>query len=160
MVMEGTGTATPLIERAGFLLSQLGYHAAGRFADRLAPLGLQPRHFGLLSHLAARDGQTQQQLADAIGVHRGAMVGLLDDLEDRDLVQRRRDPGDRRAHAVHLTDAARDLLIQARRAADDHDDELLGGLDDDERRQLIALLQRLAQHAGLPGGIHPALRNP
>jgi DNA-binding MarR family transcriptional regulator len=77
------------------------------------------------------------------------MVGQVDDLEDRGLVARRRHPGDRRAHTVHLTTAACDLLAQAQPTADEHDAELLVGLDEAERRQLVSLLQRLAQHAGL-----------
>jgi DNA-binding MarR family transcriptional regulator len=150
--------ATALTERAGFLLSALGFYAADRFAQRLAPLGLAPRHFGLLSHLAQADGQRQQQLAEAMGIHRNAMVGLLDDLEARELVERHRHPADRRAHAVHLTAAARKLLPQASQAADNHDAELLASLDEAERHQLISLLQTLAGHARLVPGVHPGLR--
>jgi DNA-binding MarR family transcriptional regulator len=150
----------PLTDRAAFLISQLGYHSAARFAERLGPLGLRPRHFGLLSHLAAADGQTQQQLADALAIHRNAMVGLVDDLEQRGLVTRRRHPDDRRAHAVHLTTAARELLAQAQPVADEHDAELLAGLDELDQRQLVSLLQRLAHHAGLAPGVHPGLRDP
>lgn len=148
----------PLTERAGFLISQLGFYAASRFAERLAPLGLQPRHFGLLTHLSQADGQTQQRLADTMGIHRNVMVGLIDDLEDRGLVQRRRHPADRRAHAVHLTAAARDLLVQAQQAADEHDAELLAPLHDADRACLIALLQRVAASTALRTGVHPGLQ--
>ena len=151
---------TPLTDRVGFLVSQLGSHAAACFAERLRPLGLHPRHFGLISRLAVADGQTQQMLAAAMAIHRNTMVGLVNDLEDRGLVQRRRHPSDRRAHAVHLTTVARDLLIQAQRAADEHEAELLAGLDEPDRRQLVSLLQHLAQHAGLAPGVHPGLRSP
>jgi DNA-binding MarR family transcriptional regulator len=155
--MTTSPLSTPLPDRVAFLVSQLGSHSAARFTERLRPLGLHPRHFGLLSHLAAADGQTQQRLATAMAIHRNVMVGLVDDLEDRGLVQRRRHPRDRRAHAVHLTAAARDLLIQAQRAADEHEAELLAGLDEPDRRQLVSLLQHLAQHAGLAPGVHPGL---
>ena len=154
----GAPAATPLSERPSFLLSQIGHHAAARFAERLAPLGLQNRHFGLLSHLAAADGQTQQQLADTLGIHRNVMVGLVDDLEDRGLVQRRRHPADRRAYALHLTPAARGLLGQAQHAADEHDAELLAGLDATDRARLTTLLQHIAGHARLSPGVHPTLR--
>jgi len=150
-------TPTPLGERPSFLLAQLGLHAAARFAERLAPLGLHPRHFGLVTHLAGGDGQTQQQLADTMGIHRNVMVGLLDDLEDRGLVQRRRHPADRRAHALHLTEAARDLLAQAQHAADEYDAELLAALDETDQARLITLLQRVTAHARLPVGVHPNL---
>ena len=151
-------TATPLRERPSFLLSQIGHHAAARFSQRLAPLGLQNRHFGLLTHLAASEGQTQQQIADKLGVHRNVMVGYCDELEDRGLVQRRRHPGDRRAYALHLTPAARDLLGQAQHLADEHDADLLIGLNEADQVRLLALLQHIASHAGLPADVHPTLR--
>ncbi len=150
----------PLTERAGFLISQIGFYAAQRFADRLAPLRLQPKHFGLLVHVSTSEGQSQQRLADAMAIHRNTMVGLVDDLEDRGLIERRRHPGDRRAHAVHLTDAARDLLVQAQRVADEQDAELLAPLDETDRAQLISLLQRIAEYTGLPPGVHPNLGTP
>jgi len=149
--------STPLTERVGFLISQLGFYAAARFAERLAPLGLQPRHFGMLTHLADNDGQSQQRLADTMGVHRNVMVGLVDDLEARGLVQRRRHPTDRRAHAVHLTRAARNVLVQAQHAADEHDAELLAALDEPGRATLITLLQRLSAHTELAPSVHPTL---
>lgn len=154
------GTSTRLPHQAGFLLSQLGFHGAARLAERLRPLGIGPRHYGLLSHLAAADGQSQQQLADAMGIHRNQMVGLIDDLEARGLIERRRHRSDRRAHAIHLAPAARDLLAKAQQAADEHEAELLAPLGESERQQLIALLSRIAEHAGLPAGVHPGLRHP
>ena len=149
--------ATPLNERPSFLLSQIGHYAAARFAERLAPLGLQNKHYGLLVHLAAAAGQTQQQLADTLGVHRNAMVGLVDDLEARGLVERRRHPEDRRAWALHLTPAADELLTQAHRAADAHDAEIVAGLDVADQATLTLLLQQIAAHARLHPGVHPTL---
>ncbi len=154
------GPDQPLAGRANFLLSQLGFHIAQTFAARLAPLGIAPNHFGLLTHLEHGEGSTQQQLADALGIHRKVMVGLLDDLEQRGLVERRRHPADRRAHALHLTGAARTLLPRARGVADQHEEEVLAALDARERAQLIAVLQRLADHTGHPPGVHPGLRHP
>ncbi|WP_155373721.1 MarR family winged helix-turn-helix transcriptional regulator [Catellatospora vulcania] len=148
----------PLGERTNFLLSQLGFHTASRFTERLVGLGIQPNHFGLLMHLAQGEGRTQQQLAEALGIHRKVMVGLLDDLEQRGLAERRRHPADRRAHAIHLTEAARTLLPEAVAVADAEEEELLTGLDGDERRQLLALLQRVAEHSGHPRGVHPGMR--
>lgn len=154
------GADRPLAGRANFLLSQLGFHITQTFAARLAPLGIAPNHFGLLMHLERGEGGTQQQLADALGIHRKVMVGLLDDLEQRGLVERRRHPGDRRAHAIYPTGAARKLLPRARRVADQHEEEVLAALDAGERAQLIAALQRLADHTGNPPGVHPGLHHP
>ena len=111
----------------------------------------------MLSHLAAAEGQSQQALSIALGIHRSAMVALVDDLEQRGLAERRRDPADRRAYTLFLTPAGRELLAELERAADDEDDELLSALDAAERSQLISLLQRVAESQGLAAGVHPNL---
>jgi len=146
-----------LNRRAGFLLAQLGTHAHRRFAKRLAGLGLHPRHFGMLSNLAAAEGQSQQALSLALGIHRSAMVALVDDLEQRGLAERRRDPGDRRAYTLFLTSMGRELLAELDRVADDEDAELLTALEASERSQLISSLQRVAESQGLAASVHPNL---
>jgi DNA-binding MarR family transcriptional regulator len=149
--------ARGLSRRVGFLLAQLGTHAHRQFAERLARLDLHPRHFGMLSHLAASEGQSQQTLSIALGIHRSAVVALVDDLEHRGLAERRRDPIDRRAYALYLTPAGRGLLTDLERIADERDVELLSALDASERSQLISLLQRVAESQGLTAGVHPNL---
>jgi DNA-binding MarR family transcriptional regulator len=147
-----------LSRRAGFLLVQLGAHEHRRFAERLAPLDLHPRHFGMLSHLAAAEGQSQQALSIALGIHRSAVVALVDDLEHRGLAERRRDPVDRRAYTLYLTPSGRELLAELELAADKREAELLAALDASERSQFISLLQRVAESQGLTAGVHPNLQ--
>jgi DNA-binding MarR family transcriptional regulator len=149
--------ARELSRRAGFLLVQLGAHAHRRFAERLARIDLHPRHFGMLSHLAASEGQSQQALSIALGIHRSAVVALVDDLEQRGLAERRRDPADRRAYTLYLTPSGRDLLADLKRIAEKAEAELLAALDTSERSQLISLLQRVAASQGLAAGVHPNL---
>jgi DNA-binding MarR family transcriptional regulator len=149
--------ARGLSRRAGFLLVQLGTHAHRRFAERLGRLDLHPRHFGMLSQLDANEGQSQQALSEALGIHRSAVVALVDDLEQRGLAERRRDPVDRRAYTLYLTPGGRELLAELQRVADDEEAELLTALDAGERSQLISLLQRVADSQGLAAGVHPNL---
>ena len=141
--------------RPSFLFSQLGFHADRRFGEMLEPLDVSARQFGLLHTLAGTDGQSQQQLSAALRIHRNVMVGMVDELERSELVERRRHPSDRRAYAVHLTDTARKLLPRVETILDGCDDELLGLLDPGERRTLVRLLQRVSDGAGLAPGVHP-----
>jgi DNA-binding MarR family transcriptional regulator len=149
--------AKGLSQRAGFLLAQLGAHRHRCFAERLAPLGLHPRHYGMLSQLALNEGQSQQALSRALAVHRSAIVALVDDLEKRGLAERRRDPVDRRAYRLFLTPEGRELLAESERAANEEEDELLAALDRSERQTFIRLLQRVAESQGLLEGVHPNL---
>ena len=111
----------------------------------------------MLSHLAASEGQSQQALSIALGIHRSAVVALVDDLEQRGLAERRRDPFDRRAYTLYLTTPGRAVLADLQRVAEQHEAELLTALDASERTQLISLLQRVAESQGLAPGIHPNL---
>ncbi|MBF6175492.1 MarR family winged helix-turn-helix transcriptional regulator [Nocardia blacklockiae] len=147
----------PLSERTAFLIAQLGFSTAYRFTDALAPLGIGPRHFGTLRLLEANDGQTQQQLCDTLRIHRNVMVGLVDDLEKRGLVERRRHPSDRRAYAVHLLPAARELLARAEPIVRELDTAVLAPLDAAEQATLRKLLEKLSAAAGLTPGVHPGL---
>jgi DNA-binding MarR family transcriptional regulator len=149
--------ARGLSRRASFLLVQLGTHRHRRFAERLAPLDLHPRHFGMLSQLAVNEGQSQQALGRALGIHRSAVVALVDDLERRGLAERPRDPTDRRAYTLYLTPAGREQLAELDHAADEDEAELLTALDGSERATLISLLQRVAESQGLTAGVHPNL---
>ncbi len=92
-------------EGFAYLLVQLGTRAARRFAERLAPLELEPRHAGLLLRLAGSEGRSQQAIGELIGLNSTRMVFLVDELEQRGLVERRRNDADRRSYALYLTDA-------------------------------------------------------
>lgn len=152
-----TSVPPALESRASFLVSQLGLASAQAFSAALAPLGLTPNRYGILVHVARQEGRTQQQLATALGLHRNSMVSLIDDLEQRGLVERRRHPDDRRAYAIHLTPAARDVVAAATRLADEQEAAMLGGLDASDRAALLAILGRMAERAGYAAGVHPGL---
>ena len=149
--------ARHLSRRAGFLLAQLGTHRHRRFAERLAPFDLHPRHYGMLNQLAANEGQSQQALSNALGIHRSAIVALVDDLERRGLAERRRDPADRRAYTLYLTPTGRQRITELDQVAEEDEAELLAALDAAERSTLISLLQRVSESQGLTAGVHPNL---
>jgi DNA-binding MarR family transcriptional regulator len=141
-----------------FLLTALGTHSAMRFAERVAELDLTPPQVGLLRLIAATPGQSQQAVAQVLGLPPSRLVGLVDALADRGLVQRRRNPEDRRLHALHTTDAAESLLARIATVGREHDDAICRSLDADERAQLRALLARIADDHGLTPGVHPGYR--
>ena len=141
-----------------FLLAQLGAHAAAAFAERIGPLELTPPQAGVLRRLGQVPGQSQRGLADALGMHAPRLVALIDELEDRGLVARERDPDDRRNYAISLTDKGRRALAVLARVAREHELAITAALDGDERAQLRVLLRRLAEEQNLSPGVHPGFR--
>jgi DNA-binding MarR family transcriptional regulator len=140
-----------------FLLVQLGTHVAGLFGERLKPLGLEQRQAGMLVRLAQNNGRSQQAIAELMGVNPTRMVFLTDELEKLGLVERRRNPADRRSHALYLTEAGTAMLARVREVARAHEAAVTAGLTGAERDQLISLLQRLAREQGLAGQALPGL---
>jgi len=141
-----------------FLLAQLGAYAASKFAERVGRLDLTPAHSGVLRLVAQQPGLSQQTLAQRLGVAPSKVVSLVDDLQARQLIERRRSTADRRNHALHLTQSGRRTLAQIRTVAIEHETEMMTALTDAEQRRLIDLLQKVAQQQGLYPGVHPGYR--
>jgi DNA-binding MarR family transcriptional regulator len=133
-----------------FLLSKLGFAASRSFAESLAPLGLEPRHFALLNYVALAEGQSQQELGVALDIPPSRMVAIVDDLEERGMVERRAKPSDRRARALYLTASGTTLRGKARAAVRANEQRFCASLAPATREQLIALLTPLAAAHGLP----------
>ena len=141
-----------------FLLSQIGARSAQLFAERLQSAGLSPREFGVLSHVALNPGQTQQQLADGLGIHRNNMVGLIDEAEASGWVVRVRSRTDRRAFNVQITPTGAALVARTSALIPTVDEDLVKGLSDAERTSLMQLLTKLGAQLDLTPGVHPAMR--
>jgi MarR family transcriptional regulator, lower aerobic nicotinate degradation pathway regulator len=134
-----------LVASPTFLLKRLGFNAKERSMKAYEQTGLHPYHHGILTVLGERSLDTQGAIADALGYDRGQLVGLLDELEERGLVERRRDPNDRRRHIVRITPDGEKTLRRLRALSKQIEDEFLSPLDDEERANLHALLYRLAE---------------
>jgi DNA-binding MarR family transcriptional regulator len=143
--------------RGLFLLAALGAHAKVRFTELLVPLGLQPAHFGVLRRLHDSEGCSQQAIADAMRLRRSVMVGLIDELESMDLVERRRHPADRRANALYLTGQGKQVLMRADQLAAELDEELLAPIPAQQRAEFLEHLRLLGDATGVGEGIYPTL---
>ena len=133
-----------LLASSLFLLKRLGYAAKARSLDEYERLGLNPYHHPILSLLEGSAPETQAEIADALVYDRGTLVGLLDELEEQALVERKRDPVDRRRHLVRITPDGKRTLAKLRALSKRLEDEFLAPLDAEQREQLHALLLVLA----------------
>lgn len=139
-----------------FLLAQIGAHASARFADLLAPMGLSPAHAGLMRMIAVCSGGSQQEVAGRLKMFPSRLVALIDELQERGLVERAPNPGDRRTHALRLTPEGQRTLDTIADIGCAHQDALLAALTPAERDKLSSLLQKVVSEQGLTPGVHPA----
>ena len=135
-----------LLSSASFLLKRLGFAVKERMIEAFEETGLSAYDHAILALLHEEPSETQAMIADALGFDRSHLVGVLDDLEEQGLVERRRDQIDRRRHLVSLTPSGEKALARMRAVARRVDDEFFEPLDAAERKTLTVLLARLASH--------------
>jgi DNA-binding MarR family transcriptional regulator len=134
-----------LLASTTFLLKRLGFAAKDRTMASYEGTGLHPYHYAIMLVLDEGSAETQGSIADALGYDRGQLVGLLDELQEQGLVDRQRDPNDRRRHLVRMTTDGTKALRRLRALARRNEDEFLDPLSEEERAQLHTLLMRLAE---------------
>ncbi len=131
-----------LSHRMGFLITQAHHRFRNRADEVLRPLGLEVRHFGALTALA--DGvPSQRELADRLGVSGPVVVEMVDALEAAGMVERRRDPADRRSNALVVTEAGRAALDGAKGELDDATRSLTAPIGADGDAELRGLLRKI-----------------
>jgi len=135
-----TGVAFPSLA----LLDHLARVGRRTAEASIAPGGLRPRHVIALTLLSEHGPANQSDLGDALGLDPSNVVALLNELEERGLVTRRRDPADRRRHIVELSTPGHAELKAVQQRLSCVEDELFRALTSDERVTLYKLLLRAA----------------
>lgn len=135
--------------KPGGLPGLLGYRLRvaqqALFRDFAASVGeVSPGRVGILLLVEANPGVTQSRLARAVHLDRSTMVGVVDALEDRGLIERRRGT-DRRTNGLWLTRAGRSTVARLKERIETHERRFAGRLNAAERAQLIALLEKLSR---------------
>jgi DNA-binding MarR family transcriptional regulator len=128
------------------LLKRLGMEIKEAYREAFEEVGASPFHYSVLAVLEESPPETQATIADSLGYDRSWLVGLLDELEEKGLIERRRDPDDRRRHLVTLLPAGKQQLAELRAISKRVEDEFLAPLDTEQRASLHALLLQLTVH--------------
>jgi DNA-binding MarR family transcriptional regulator len=128
----------------GLLLARLGQESVARFRRSLRPLNVGAQQFIVLKQLQVFDSCSQGELADALGIDYSNLAGVTQQLYERGLIERHRDPADRRRYVVQLTADGRRLLADADNAILSGEEDMLRSLEETEREQLWELLRRMA----------------
>ncbi len=135
-----------MAESLGFLLSDTARLLRRRFDERARSSGASVAQWRVLKTLHRHPGLNQGQLADHLEVEPITACRMIDRLEESGLVERRRDPADRRAWRIHLTDKATPMLDDLQALAGVFMEETLQGLDPERRDQLTAALEAIREN--------------
>jgi DNA-binding MarR family transcriptional regulator len=128
----------------GLLLARLGQESTARFRRSLRPLNVGAQQFIVLKQLQVFGSCSQGELADALGIDYSNLASVTGQLYGRGLIERHRDPADRRRYVVQLTLEGEQLLADADNAIQAGEEDMLNSLEDAEREQLWELLRRMA----------------
>ncbi|MDV3456970.1 MarR family transcriptional regulator [Sphingomonas sp. HF-S4] len=129
-----------MTENLGFLMADVSRLMRRRFDERARSSGATGPQWRTLKMLERHEGLNQGQLAELLEVEPITCCRMIDRLEEAELVERRRDPADRRAWRIYLTDKARPVLTELHDVASEMIETALHGFDQTQRDQLIAAL--------------------
>jgi DNA-binding MarR family transcriptional regulator len=129
-----------------WLLTQTAGHAGRLVADGFSAVGARGYHYRLLATLAEFGPASQATLGRRSGIHVSDLVATINELAERELVERTPDPGDRRRNIVSLTAAGKRQLRRLEKQLAETQDRLMAPLSPEERQRLTELLSRLLDH--------------
>lgn len=125
----------------GYLLADNSRLARWAFDQQVREIGVTGPQARLLLTLNRRPGENQGHYAEQLEVEPITLCRMVDRLEDAGMIERRRDPADRRAWQLHLTDKSREIVEKLQQRVDSLVEDMLDGLTSPERSEFARLLK-------------------
>lgn len=137
--------------RLSYLLGTLHRHAIDLETEALTPLGIGVKQQAALDVLVDEGPMTQQRLGLRLAIDRTTIVAVVDGLQGAGLIERTRDPADRRAHLIVVTEPGKAAQHRGRHLVRQAERDLLGALTEEERGAVTGLLARALPERTPPG---------
>jgi DNA-binding MarR family transcriptional regulator len=133
-----------LVGHLGYVVRRAQIWIFQDFIRTLAEVDIRPAQYSVLLVIEANHGLSQSAISETLGIERARLVRLLDSLEARRFVQRRRSRSDRRSHVLSLTAQGRTALARIKALADEHEQRLAQKVGSGSRKTLLRLLSVFA----------------
>lgn len=138
-----------LEDHLGYWLRFVSNHVSRAFSRKVSALGVSVAEWVVLREAFERAGVVPSNLADRLGMTRGAISKIVDRLIDKGLVTRTQSQDDRRYQAIALTPAGKELVPRLAALANENDAAFFGHLSASERRTLENLMRDIVRRHGL-----------
>lgn len=140
--------ASALNDHVGYWLRYVSNHVSHAFAQKVEAEGVTVAEWVLLREMLDAGAANPSQLAEAVGMTRGAISKLVERLCQKELAIRSASDGDRRYQTIELTTAGKRLVPILARLADENDREFFGHLKPDQKDRLVSVLQDIVRRNG------------
>jgi DNA-binding MarR family transcriptional regulator len=133
-----------------YLETLIGYNARraalaiiGEFLEKMAVYDLKPVDFSVMSVIVHNPGVTSRQLCASLNILPPNLVGLIQSLDSRGLIERQAHPHDGRAVGLHPTEKGKALMVEAEATASELERNVGGKLTPNQAQTLVTLLQKI-----------------
>jgi DNA-binding MarR family transcriptional regulator len=134
-----------VLERVSFLLNRLGQRIRETTEEALKPYQITGKHVGVMTIIHERGSIQQNEIGLCMHIDRTTMVDVVDDLENKGLVERKNNPVDRRAYALVLTPKGKSILPRVQKLGMAAERRFLSHLNPKDQKELIGILQKLVR---------------
>ncbi|GIP29492.1 transcriptional regulator [Paenibacillus sp. J23TS9] len=127
----------------GFRFGNMSRKMSALFAGRLKPYGITPEQWTVLYQVYLQEGINQKELATRSGKDQPSITRILDVLDKKGFIQRKPDPGDRRAYLIYATSAVQELMNETVPLELSLNDELIAGISDEQLQTLDQIMKQI-----------------
>lgn len=146
--MAKLSKTSDLEDHLGYWMRYVSNHVSHAFAQRVEKKGVTVAEWALMREMLSHGPANPSQLAERLGMTRGAISKLIDRLAQKNLCERSSGGDDRRYQSVELTPTGKRLVPTLAKLADENDSEFFGHLTRQQKAEVGAILKEVVRRQG------------